>query len=76
MSLLSGGLLYNQSKLRGRLLGGLSSKEMNMSFKEAVKNAMKGGKLDKKAAAAAVAKASRNASPAAKRRNPKLKKVK
>lgn len=47
-----------------------------MSFKEAVKNAMKGGKLSKEAAAAAVAKASRNASPAAKKKNPKLKKVK
>ena len=47
-----------------------------MSFKEAVKNVMKGGKYDKKAAAAIVANASRNASPAAKRRNPNLKKVK
>lgn len=47
-----------------------------MSFKEAVKNAMKGGKLNKEAAAAAVAAASRNASPAAKRKNPNLKKVK
>lgn len=47
-----------------------------MSFKEAVKNVMKGGKYDKNAAAAIVANASRNASPAAKRRNPNLKKVK
>ena len=47
-----------------------------MSFKQAVKNVMKGGKYDKKSAAAIVAKASRNASPAAKRRNPNLKKVK
>lgn len=47
-----------------------------MSFKEAMKNVMKGGKYDKKAAAAIVANASRNASPAAKVRNPKLKKVK
>lgn len=47
-----------------------------MSFKEAVKNVMKKGKYDKKSAAAIVAAASRNASPAAKRKNPKLKKVK
>ena len=47
-----------------------------MSFKEAVKNVMKGGKYDKKAAAAIIASASRNASAAAKRRNPKLKRVK
>ena len=47
-----------------------------MSFKEAVKNVMKGGKYNKKSAAAIVAAASRNASPAAKRRNPKLKRVK
>lgn len=47
-----------------------------MSFKQAVKNVMKGGKYNKKAAAAIVASASRNASPAAKRKNPKLKKVK
>ena len=47
-----------------------------MSFKAAVKNVMKNGKFDKDAAAAIVAKASRNASPAAKRRNPNLKKVK
>ena len=46
-----------------------------MSFKEAVKNVMKGGKYDKKSAAAIVANASRNASPAAKARNPKLRKV-
>lgn len=45
-------------------------------FKAAVKNVMKGGKYDKKAAAAIVASASRNASPAAKRRNPRLNKVK
>lgn len=44
-------------------------------FKAAVKNVMKGGKYDKESAAAIVASASRNASPAAKRRNPKLKKV-
>ena len=50
--------------------------EVIMSFKEAVKNVMKGGKYDKKAAAAIVANASRNASPAAKAKNPKLKKVK
>lgn len=47
-----------------------------MSFKSAVKNVMKGGKYDKKTAAAIVASASRNASPAAKRKNPKLRKVK
>jgi hypothetical protein len=47
-----------------------------MSFKEAVNNVMKGGKYNKKAAAAIVANASRNASAAAKRKNPKLKKVK
>ena len=47
-----------------------------MSFKEAVKNVMKGGKYDSKAAAAIVANASRKASPAAKRKNPKLKRVK
>ena len=47
-----------------------------MSFKEAVKNVMKSGKYDKKAAAAIIANASRKASPAAKRRNPKLKRVK
>ena len=47
-----------------------------MSFKEAVKNVMKGGKYNKESAAAIVANASRKASPAAKRKNPKLKKVK
>lgn len=47
-----------------------------MSFKQAVKNVMKGGKYSKKAAGAIVANASRNASPEAKRKNPKLKKVK
>ena len=45
-------------------------------FKQAVKNVMKGGRYNKEAAAAIVANASRNASPAAKRKNPKLKKVK
>lgn len=47
-----------------------------MSFKEAVKNVMKSGKYDKRTASAIVASASRNASPAAKRKNPKLNKVK
>lgn len=47
-----------------------------MSFKEAVKNVQKNGKYNKKQAAAIVASASRNASPAAKRKNPKLNKVK
>ncbi len=46
-----------------------------MSFKQAVKNVMKGGRYNKKEAAAIVANASRNASPAAKRKNPKLNKV-
>jgi len=46
-----------------------------MSFKDAVKNVMKSGK-SKKAAAAIIAEASRNASPKAKQKNPKLKKVK
>lgn len=49
-----------------------------MSFKEAVRNVQKKskGKYSKDQAAAIVASASRNASPAAKRKNPKLKKVK
>lgn len=47
-----------------------------MSFKEAVKNVQKSGKYSKEQAAAIVASASRNASPAAKKKNPKLKKVK
>lgn len=47
-----------------------------MSFKEAVKNVQKGGKYSKEQAAAIVANASRKASPAAKRKNPKLKRVK
>lgn len=52
-----------------------------MSFKEAVENVMKkGGKKgkrpSKKQAGAIVASASRNASPAAKKANPNLKKVK
>ena len=47
-----------------------------MSFKSAVKNVMKGGKYSKKAAAAIVANASRNASAKTKRRNPKLNRVK
>lgn len=46
-----------------------------MSFKEAVKNVQKGGKYNKKEAAAIVANASRKASPEAKRKNPKLRKV-
>jgi len=45
-------------------------------FKQAVKNVMKGGKYDKETAGAIVAEASRNASPAAKRRNPNLNRVK
>lgn len=49
-----------------------------MSFAEAMKNVMKSGKgkYGKEAAAAIVADASRNASPAAKKANPNLKKVK
>lgn len=49
-----------------------------MSFKEAVKNVQRKGKkkYSKEQAAAIVASASRNASPAAKRRNPKLNRVK
>lgn len=47
-----------------------------MSFKEAVKNVMKSGGYNKDAAAAIVANASRKASPAAKAKNPNLKKVK
>lgn len=47
-----------------------------MSFKQAVKNVMKGGKYSKEAASAIVANASRKASPAAKRKNPKINKVK
>lgn len=47
-----------------------------MSFEQAVNNVMKGGKYSKKAASAIVANASRNASPQAKAKNPKLKKVK
>ena len=47
-----------------------------MSFKEAVKNVMKKGGKSKEAAGAIVADASRNASPAAKAKNPKLNKVK
>jgi hypothetical protein len=47
-----------------------------MSFKSAVKNVMKGGKYSKEAASAIVANASKKASPAAKRKNPKLRKVK
>lgn len=45
-------------------------------FKQAVKNVMKGGKYSEDEAGAIVANASRNASPAAKRRNPKLNRVK
>lgn len=49
-----------------------------MSFKEAVKNVQKKAKrkMSKESAAAIVASASRNASPAAKRKNPKLNRVK
>ena len=52
-----------------------SKKGKGGGFKQAVKNVMKGGKYDKEAAGAIIAEASRNASPAAKRRNPKLNKV-
>lgn len=47
-----------------------------MSFKDAVANVMAGGKYGKDAAGAIVAEASRNASPEAKRKNPKLNRVK
>lgn len=47
-----------------------------MSFKEAVENVRKSGKYTKEQASAIVANASRKASPSAKRRNPKLNKVK
>lgn len=50
--------------------------EKHGGFKAAVKNVMKGGKYSKDAAAAIVANASRNASPAAKRKNPRLNRVK
>lgn len=47
-------------------------------FKAAVANVLRGGKgkYNKEQAAAIVASASRNASPSAKRKNPKLKRVK
>lgn len=47
-------------------------------FKAAVENVKKGGKgkYDDESASAIVASASRNASPAAKKKNPSLKKVK
>lgn len=47
-----------------------------MSFKEAVRNVMRKGVKSKDQASAIIASASRNASPAAKRRNPKLNRVK
>lgn len=54
----------------------MTKKKGKGGFKAAVENVMKGGKYDKEAASAIVANASRNASPAAKRKNPKLKRVK
>jgi hypothetical protein len=51
-------------------------KKKKGGFQEAVKNVMKGGKYDKESAGAIVAEASRNASPEAKRKNPKLNRVK
>ena len=45
-------------------------------FKRAVRNVMQGGNYSPDQAAAIVASASRNASPAAKAANPKLKRVK
>ena len=53
----------------------MKKKNKGGGFAQAVKNVMKGGKYDKDEAGAIVASASRNASPAAKRRNPNLKKV-
>lgn len=47
-----------------------------MSFKKAVENVMKKGGKNKKEASAIVAKSSRDASPEAKKKNPKLCKVK
>lgn len=46
-----------------------------MSFKKAVKEAMAKSGMSKEEAMAAIASSSRNASPAAKRKNPNLKKV-
>lgn len=51
-------------------------KKSKGGFKQAVKNVMNGGKYDEESASAIVANASRNASPAAKRRNPSLNRVK
>lgn len=45
-------------------------------FKAAVKNVMKDGKYSKEEASAIVASASRNASAKAKRKNPRLNRVK
>lgn len=47
-----------------------------MSFKSVQSNIAKKEGISKKAAGAILAKSSRNASPSAKRKNPKLKKVK
>jgi hypothetical protein len=47
-----------------------------MSFKSVQNKIAKKDGVSKKAAGAILAKASRNASPAAKKKNPKLKKVK
>lgn len=47
-----------------------------MSFKSVQANIAKKEGISKKAAGAILAKSSRNASPAAKRKNPKLRKVK
>jgi hypothetical protein len=46
-----------------------------MSFKSVQKSIMKSGNYSKAAAGAILANASRKASPAAKRKNPKLRKV-
>lgn len=54
----------------------MAKKSKGGGFKQAMKNVMKGGKYNEEEAGAIVANASRNASPAAKRRNPNLKKVK
>lgn len=51
-------------------------KKSSGGFKQAVKNVMNGGNYDEESAGAIVANASRNASPAAKRRNPNLNLVK
>lgn len=47
-----------------------------MSFKKALRNVMGNGKYDEETARKILAKRTREASPAAKRRNPNLRRVK